>query len=281
MEEGNLLKLTTKKQVYDLNKQTLIMGIINVTPDSFSDGGRYCSVEDAVEQALKLEESGAHILDIGGESTRPGHKPLTTSEELERVLPVIEAVSKNVQIPISIDTFKAVTARKAIVAGADIINDVWGAKRDPEIARVAAEMNVPICLMHNRTNMDYIDFIADMKKDLQESIEIAKSAGVKDSNILLDPGIGFAKNIDHNLKALQKLEEFNELGYPLLLGASRKRFIGTILDEYVAENRDIGTGATTCLGITKGCKIIRVHNVALNAQLAKMMDAMQVGLMEG
>lgn len=280
-EEGTVLKLTTKKRIYDLNERTLIMGILNVTPDSFSDGGRYDTVDLAVEQALKLEAEGADILDIGGESTRPGHKPLSSSEELDRILPVIEAVSKRINIPISIDTYKAETAKRAILAGADIINDIWGAKREPEIAQVAAELDVPIILMHNRNDMEYIDLIEDMKTGLQESIDIAKSAGVKDSHIILDPGIGFAKNVEHNLKALQRLEEFRDLGYPVLLGTSRKRFIGTVLDESIAEKRDIGTGATTCLGITKGCQIIRVHNVALNAQLAKMMDAMESGRMKG
>ncbi|WP_101934224.1 dihydropteroate synthase [Virgibacillus dokdonensis] len=267
------MRLITKKQSYDLTDRTLIMGIINVTPDSFSDGGNYNTVKSAIEQAVKLEKDGAHILDIGGESTRPNHEPVSQEEEIARVVPIIREVKKHVSIPISIDTYKAETAKAALDAGADMINDVWGAKREPDIAKVAKMYNVPIILMHNRTNMNYQDLIPDMLTDLEESINIALDAGVLHEQIIIDPGIGFAKTAEHNLLVMNQLERFSELGYPLLLGTSRKRFIGHILDEPL-QNRDIGTGATTCMGVMKGVQIIRVHDVKTNGQLAKMMDAM-------
>lgn len=268
------MQLVTKEKTYDLSERTHIMGILNVTPDSFSDGGRYTTVERAVEQAVKMERLGADVIDIGGESTRPGHAPLSTEEELERVLPVIEAVRREVSIPISIDTYKALTAQEAVKAGASIINDVWGAKKDPDMARVAAEAGVPIILMHNRENMAYNSIIDDMKQDLQESIDLVLAAGVQKHNIMLDPGIGFAKTGEDNLVVMNHLEAFHELGYPILLATSRKRFIGSVLDEPDAAKRDIGTGATTCLGITKGMHMVRVHNVEMTKQLSKMMDAM-------
>jgi dihydropteroate synthase len=268
------MELRTKSKSYDLTDRTYIMGILNVTPDSFSDGGSYDSLERAVAQAKKLEAQGADIIDIGGESTRPDHDPVSQAEEINRVVPMIEAVKKEVNIPISIDTYKSETAKQAIEAGAEIINDVWGAKREPEIAKVAAVYNVPIILMHNRTNMDYTDFIEDMKKDLQESIDIALSAGVPRENIILDPGIGFAKTMEHNLVAMNHLEVFQAFQQPLLLGTSRKTFIGRTLDKSHPQDRDVGTGATTCLGVSKGAQIVRVHNVEMTVQLTKMMDAM-------
>lgn len=267
------MRLTTKKKTYDLTDRTHIMGILNVTPDSFSDGGHYNTVEKAVEQAMKLEKDGADIIDIGGESTRPNHQPVSQEEELARVIPVIEAIKDKVTIPISIDTYKAKTAQAALEAGADIINDVWGAKREPEIVEVARDYQAPIILMHNRRDRNYKNLIADMLSDLKASIEIALSAGVSHENILIDPGIGFAKAMEDNLVVMNRLEEFQQLGYPLLLGTSRKRFIGHILD-VPSEQRDIGTGATTCMGIMKGAQIVRVHDVKTNVQLAKMMDAM-------
>lgn len=271
------MKLITETKTYDLNRRTHVMGILNITPDSFSDGGSYTEVEKAVDQAVKMEQLGADIIDIGGESTRPGHRALSIDEELQRILPVIEAVRKKVKIPISVDTYKAKTAEHAIRAGADIINDVWGAKRDPEIAEIAAKYNVPIILMHNRENKNYTNLIEDMKHDLQESIDIALRAGVKQENIILDPGIGFAKSLEDNYTVLNHLEEFTSLGYPVLLATSRKSFISKIVD-VPPEERDNATGATTCLGITKGVQMIRVHNVALHVELTKMMDAMLRGV---
>ncbi|MFD1849239.1 dihydropteroate synthase [Oceanobacillus bengalensis] len=267
-----ILKTATK--TLNLNERTHIMGILNVTPDSFSDGGSYTTIQRAVDQAIKMKKEGADIIDIGGESTRPGHAPVSVQEEIDRVVPVIKAIKEQVDIPISIDTYKAETARYAIGAGADIINDVWGAKKDPNIAKVAAELNVPIILMHNRTNESYISLINDMKNDLEESIEVALNAGVLKENIIIDPGIGFAKSANENLVVMNHLEKFVEMGYPFLLATSRKRFIGSVLNIASPKERDIGTGATTCLGIAKGAHIVRVHNVKVNKELAIMMDAM-------
>lgn len=257
---------------YDFSERTHIMGILNVTPDSFSDGGNYTAIDNAVKQAVEMELLGADIIDIGGESTRPDHKPISLKEELDRVLPVIRALRDKLTIPISIDTYKAEVAKQAIEAGAAMINDIWGAKREPEIAKIAADYEIPIILMHNRTNRHYTSLIDDMKQDLAGSIHIALEAGVNEDKIILDPGIGFAKTGADNLVVLNNLEQFATLGYPLLLAASRKTFIGKILDLPPAE-RDIGTGATTCMGISKGAQIVRVHNVKVTAELAKMMDA--------
>lgn len=266
-------KLTCGPYNLPLGEKTLIMGILNATPDSFSDGGKYNEVERAVLRAKELVEQGADILDIGGESTRPGAEKVSQEKELERVIPIIEAISREVQVPISIDTYKAEVARQAIQAGAHIINDVWGAKGDPGMPAVAAELQVPIILMQNRQERDYHQLIPDMISDLFESITLVKRAGVKDENIILDPGIGFAKTFEDNIEVMQKLDHFHTLGYPLLLGTSRKRFIGHVLD-LPAEERMEGTGATVCLGIQKGCHIVRVHDVKEIARMAKMMDAM-------
>ncbi|EOP77055.1 dihydropteroate synthase [Bacillus cereus VDM006] len=257
----------------DLNKKTLIMGILNVTPDSFSDGGNYDEVNAAVSHAREMVSNGADIIDIGGESTRPGFAKVSVEEELGRVIPMIQAVSKEVKVPISIDTYKAEVAKQAIEAGAHVINDVWGAKAEPKIAEVAAHYNVPIILMHNRDNANYRNLMADMIADLYESVKIAKGAGVPDENIVLDPGIGFAKTPEQNLEAMRNLEKLHVLGYPVLLATSRKSFIGHVLDLPV-EERVEGTGASICLGIDKGCEMIRVHDVKEMARMAKMMDAM-------
>ncbi|WP_010649043.1 dihydropteroate synthase [Oceanobacillus massiliensis] len=265
--------LKTAAKTLDLAERTHIMGILNVTPDSFSDGGSYTTVERAVQQAILMEKEGADIIDVGGESTRPGHAPVSADEEIERIVPVIKALKETIGIPISVDTYKAKTAKKAVEAGADIINDVWGAKREPEIANIAAEYHVPIILMHNRTNEDYTSVVEDMKNDLEESIQIALKAGVPKENIILDPGVGFAKSAKDNLVVMNNLEHLVAMGYPLLLATSRKRFIGNVL-ELPPADRDNGTGATTALGIVKGSHIVRVHNVKLNVEIARMMDAM-------
>lgn len=249
------------------------MGILNVTPDSFSDGGSYNELETAVRHAKEMVSSGADLIDIGGESTRPGFAKVSVEEELARVLPVIQAVSKKVNVPISIDTYKAEVAKQAIEAGAHIINDIWGAKAEPKIAEVAAHYDVPIILMHNRDHTNYRNVMSDMIADLYESVKIAKNAGVRDENIILDPGIGFAKTPEQNLEVMRNLEQLNVLGYPVLLATSRKSFIGHVLDLPV-EERIEGTGASVCLGIAKGCEMIRVHDVKEMARMAKMMDAM-------
>lgn len=267
------MKVLAGRFRFDFDKKTYIMGILNVTPDSFSDGGKFYSVEDAVSHAIEMVQDGAGIIDVGGESTRPGHKPVSIEEELRRVIPVIQEVSKRVDAPISIDTFKARTAAEAIEAGAHIINDVWGAKQDPEIADVAAEKKVPIILMHNRPNMDYENFVRDVLFDLYESIEIAKKAGVPDDKIILDPGIGFAKDRDQDMLLMQNLDKIVALGYPVLLATSRKRVIGHVLDLPVEERME-GTGATCLFGMQKGCHIVRVHDVKPISRMVKMMDAL-------
>lgn len=258
----------------ELGNRTLIMGILNVTPDSFSDGGLWDHPDKAVEHALRMAADGADIIDIGGESTRPGHKPVGLEEELSRVLPVIESIHRAApHIPLSIDTYKAEVARQAIAAGAHIINDIWGCKADPEMAAVAAAADCPIILMHNRQERDYTNLSVDMSADLKESIDLALAAGVKPANIILDPGIGFAKDFNENLQAMMLLDGLTEFGYPLLLATSRKKFIRTVLD-LPADDVVEGTAATVAFGIAQGCQIVRVHDVSLIKRTVKMCDAM-------
>jgi dihydropteroate synthase len=257
----------------DFGKKTHIMGILNATPDSFSDGGKYNNIEHAIERAKEMVENGADIIDIGGESTRPGYTVISEEEEIERVVPVIEAIAKNVQVPISIDTYKAKVAQSAIEAGAHIINDIWGAKADEGMAAVAAKYNAPIILMHNRNNRDYSFFIRDVLNDLYESISIVKQAGVRDDQIILDPGIGFAKDLNENILMMQNLDTLTALGYPVLLGTSKKSMIGQALNLPVTERME-GTGASVCYGIQKGCQIIRIHDVKEMSRMAKMMDVL-------
>jgi|1185.fasta_scaffold173157_1 dihydropteroate synthase len=257
----------------DYGKKTLIMGVLNVTPDSFSDGGKYNTIDNAVRRATEMVEQGVDIIDIGGESTRPGYTPISVEEELSRLIPIIEAITKSVPVPLSIDTFKAETAKETIKAGAHIINDIWGAKADPNMGKVAAELKVPIILQHNRDNNQYQSFFRDCLNDIYESISIVKKAGVKDEQIILDPGIGFAKDLSKDLEMMRNLDTFVALGYPVLLGPSRKRMIGGVLDLPVNERLE-GTGAAVCFGIQKGCQIFRVHDVKEISRMAKMMDAM-------
>ncbi|MBY0095455.1 dihydropteroate synthase [Mesobacillus maritimus] len=260
---------------YELNyrNKTLIMGILNVTPDSFSDGGKYTQTEKAIKKAEQMVADGADLIDIGGESTRPGYTRISDEEEIERVVPIIAAITKNVEVPVSIDTYKSKVAKRALEAGAHIINDIWGVKADPEMAKVAAEYDVPIILQHNRKERDYDFFIRDVYNDLYKSVGLAKVAGVKSENIILDPGIGFAKSQEQNLEMMRNLDTMIALGYPVLLGTSRKGFIGNILHLPVSERVE-GTGATICYGIQKGCQLIRVHDVKEMARMAKMMDAL-------
>lgn len=272
------MEIKTKTKILRLNERTHIMGILNVTPDSFSDGGKYFDLDKAVERALQMEREGADIIDVGGESARPGHEPVSIEEEIERVVPVIEALKRKLSIPISIDTYKAKTAEAAVEAGADIINDIWGAKFEPKIATVAAKYEVPIILMHNRENKIYDSIIDDMIVDLEESIAIAKERGVRDEQIIIDPGIGFGKELEDNYVVLQQLEKITQhFSYPLLLATSRKSFISKVLP-IPPEERDNATGATTCLGIMKGAQLVRVHDVKRTVELVKMMDAIVKGL---
>jgi len=250
------------------------MGILNFTPDSFSDGGNYFNMDAALKQAVRMAEEGADIIDVGGESTRPGFKQVTGEEEVLRVIPLIENLSKEINLPISVDTYRAKTAELAIKAGAHIINDVWGLKYDPEMAKVAAAYGVPVCIMHNRTTgTEYGNLIEDILCELEESIEIAQKAGVKDENIIIDPGVGFGKTWEQNLQVMRHLAEFKRLGYPVLLGASRKTFIGKVLGLEVHERLE-GTLAVTAAGIMKGMDIVRVHDVWQNVRTAKMIDSM-------
>ncbi len=258
----------------DYKKETFVMGILNVTPDSFSDGGKFNSIETAVDHAKRMVEEGAKIIDVGGESTRPGYTRISDDEEISRVVPVIKALLKEVPAIISIDTYKSAVARAAVEAGAHIINDIWGAKRDPLIAEVAAELNVPIILMHNRDgDQPYTNYFVDFISDLHESIKIAKDAGVPDEHIILDPGIGFVKNLNQSIETMQKLDHLVKLGYPVLLATSRKRMIGTILNLPINERVE-GTAATCAFGVTKGCHIVRVHDVKEVARTVKMTDAL-------
>nr|WP_173799927.1 dihydropteroate synthase [Domibacillus mangrovi] len=272
-ENGEMYRMKAGKYTLDFEQQTYVMGILNATPDSFSDGGQFNEHDAAVHHALQMVKDGAHIIDIGGESTRPGYKPVSTEDEISRVQPIIEAIDCSVDVPISIDTFKAKTAEKAVEAGASILNDIWGAKRDPDMAAVAAEKGVPIILMHNREEMNYGDFMRDCLHDLYESITIAKKAGVPDDHIILDPGIGFAKTMEQNIEMMQNLDRVAALGFPVLLGTSRKRMIDYVLNVPVEERME-GTGATCCFGIQKGCHIVRVHDVLPIARMMKMMDAL-------
>lgn len=254
------------------NDQTYIMGILNVTPDSFSDGGKYAEIGSALIRAEKMIREGASIIDIGGESTRPGYTKITDSEEIERVVPIIKAVKKNFDIPISIDTYKSAVAEAALEAGADLVNDIWGLKYDNEMADIIKKYDVPVCLMHNRENTDYSDFLNDVLTDLKRSVDIAKRVGINDDKIIIDPGIGFAKSLEQNLILTNHLELLHQLGYPILLGTSRKSMIGLTLD-LPKDERIEGTIATSVIGVMKGAMFIRVHDVQANYRAVKMSHA--------
>lgn len=265
--------LTINGITLDYTKETFIMGILNVTPDSFSDGGNYTSVAKAVAQAKKMVAEGAKIIDVGGESTRPGHVEISEEEEIARVVPVIEALVREVHAVISIDTYKANVAEAAIKAGAHMINDIWGAKADARMASVAAQYNVPIILMHNRDNTDYKYFWLEVHKDLQQSLAIARAAGVPDAHIILDPGIGFGKTTAQNIKMMQHLPDLVAMGYPVLLATSRKSMIGNVLDLPTAERLE-GTMATVVYGIDKGCHMMRLHDIEPMRRAMKMTDVL-------
>jgi dihydropteroate synthase len=255
--------------------EALVMGILNVTPDSFADGGRYVTPESALAQARRMREEGAAIIDVGGESTRPGARPVTAKEEQERILPIIEAVAEAGSI-VSVDTYRAGTARLAVAKGAHIVNDVWGAQREPDIARVAAETGAGLVLMHTgRERQKEPDVIADQFAFLEKSVAIARAAGVAEENIVLDPGFGFAKETAaDNLELMARFEELAALGFPLAVGTSRKRFVGSVVGRADADDRDVGTAATSVILRMKGAVQFRVHNVAINVDALRMADAM-------
>lgn len=273
MNKAGIQKIECGKHTLDLGQKTMIMGVLNITPDSFSDGGKFNDLNKALERAYEMVQNGADIIDIGGESTRPGYDVISEEEEIDRVVPIIDAISKQIPVPISIDTYKAKVAEQALKAGAHIINDIWGAKADEKMAGVAAQFDVPIILQHNRNERNYNNFIRDVMNDLFESISIVKKAGVRDEMIILDPGIGFAKDYQENLEMMRELETLTSIGYPVLLGTSRKRMIGEALDLPVNERLE-GTGATVCYGIQKGCHMVRVHDVKEMSRMAKMMDVL-------
>jgi dihydropteroate synthase len=278
------MKLEWMNHSLNFAEKTAIMGILNVTPDSFSDGNRFFDPGRAVEHALQMVEDGADIIDIGGESTRPGAEAVTLDEELRRVIPVIEAIAKRVSAPISIDTYKATVASRAIEAGASIINDISGLKFDPDMAGVAAGAGVPVILMHIKgTPRDmqkdpvYSDLISEILDYFGDSILIAETAGVDRSRMVIDPGIGFGKTIDHNLQILRNLSEFKELGMPILVGVSRKAFIGKILGGVGPDERLEGTAAAVAISIMNGANIVRVHDVKEMAKVVKVVDAIKRG----
>ena len=283
--------LTLRHHTFTWGTQTYIMGIINVTPDSFSGDGLVRDeawVQAAIDQGRRFVAEGAHFLDVGGESTRPGSQPVDADEELRRVLPVIEGLAKAVDVPISVDTSKAVVAQAALQAGASLVNDVWGLRLDPPIAEVAARAGAPVILMHNRSKRehaaidptlggryvgtDYGDLIEDIRAELAISLDLAHRAGIPDEHIILDPGIGFGKTVAQNLELLDRLGELRGLGYPLLVGPSRKSFIGYTLD-LPPEQRIEGTAAAVAIAIARGADIVRVHDVLAMARVARMTDA--------
>ena len=258
-------------KIFKWGKRTYIMGILNRTPDSFSDGGKYTDLDEATQHILKMERDGADIIDIGGESTRPNAIPVGIESEIDRVVPLIKAVSQKSSIPISVDTYNAKTAEYAIKAGANMVNDVWGLKADPQMADVVANYNVPICIMHNKKTTEYENLIYDVLSDLEESINLAIKCGISSENIIIDPGIGFGKTYEQNIEIIKNLEAFKTLGFPILLGVSRKSVIGLTLDLPVAKRLE-GTIAVNTIGIIKGVDIIRVHNVEENRRAAIMTD---------
>ncbi len=260
-----------------LGQRTLVMGILNVTPDSFSDGGRHNEVEAALAHAKKMLAEGADIIDVGGESTRPGAKEVSLEEEIQRVVPVIEALARETDAIISIDTYKAQVAEQAVAAGAHIINDVWGMQREPEIAQVAGRHKVPVIAMHNQKGTTYDgDILEAMKVFFQRTVAIAEGAGMRLDQLVLDPGIGFGKTPIQNVQVMGRLQELNELGYPVLLGTSRKSMIGAILD-LPSDQRVEGTIATNVLGVMAGCEIIRVHDIVENRRAIRVADAIVRG----
>lgn len=257
---------------FDLKNHTYVMGILNVTPDSFSDGGKYSRLDDALFHVEEMLGQGMELLDIGGESTRPGFTFVSAEEEAERVVPVIEAVKRRFDVPVSLDTYKAEVAKAGLGAGADMINDIWGLKYDPDMAGIIAKAGVPCVLMHNRKEADYHHLMKDVILDLEETIRIAKGSGIADDKIILDPGIGFGKNYEQNLKMIQSLDELLGLGYPMLLGCSRKSVIGLTLDLPAAERME-GTLVTTVFAVLKGCSFVRVHDIRENVRAVKMAEA--------
>lgn len=261
---------------FDIDHECYIMGILNVTPDSFSDGGQWNDYDKAKKHVSDMIEEGASIIDVGGESTRPGHTQISVEEEINRVVPIIRMIKENFEIPVSIDSYKSPVVEAALKAGADLVNDIWGLKYDRRVADLIAEYQVPCCLMHNRDNTDYNDFLKDVCEDLRESVAIAREAGIPDEHIILDPGVGFGKTYEQNLRIIHHLECLKELGYPVLLATSRKSVIGIALD-LPSDQRVEGTVTTTVMGVEKGAAFVRVHDVKENMRAIKMTQAILKG----
>lgn len=259
-------------RMFDVENDCYIMGILNVTPDSFSDGGRWNEIDKAKKHVADMIEEGASIIDVGGESTRPGHVQISVQEEIDRVVPMIRMIRENFDIPVSIDSYKSAVVEEALKAGADLVNDIWGLKYDRKVADLIAKYQVPCCLMHNREKAEYENFMDEMCQDLKESVAIAKAAGVSDDQIILDPGVGFGKTYEHNLIAINQLERLTELGYPVLLATSRKSVIGLTLD-LPSDERVEGTLVTTVMGVQKKAAFVRVHDVKENMRAIRMTQA--------
>jgi dihydropteroate synthase len=266
------LKIGTKE--FNWSEKTFVMGILNVTPDSFSDGGKFDHIEDAMKQVEKMIVQGVDIIDVGGESTRPGHEQISIEEEIKRVVPVILAIKEKWDVPVSIDTYKSEVADAAFIAGADLLNDIWGLTYDEKMASIAKKHKVPVCLMHNRKEAKYGDFMTDVINDLMHSVSIAHNAGIPDDAIILDPGVGFAKDYKQNLIVMRHVDEIVKLGYPVLFASSRKSVIGNALDLPV-DQREEGTLTTSVWAAMKGCQMVRVHDVEKNVRALKMLDAIR------
>ena len=277
-KEWNNMQKTMKigNRIFDLQGHTYIMAILNVTPDSFSDGGSYKTVDDVLYRVEQMLAEGADIIDIGGESTRPGYDQngVSAEEEMERVLPVLEALRQRFDVPVSVDTKKASVAKAALQSGADLVNDIWGLLQDRDMARVIAQAGATCCLMHNKQNTDYHNLVWACMESLQHSAELALAAGVPKENIILDPGIGFGKTWEQNLKVMQQLPRFNLLDYPMLLGTSRKSMIGLTLNLPIDQRLE-GTLVTTVLAVQAGWNFVRVHDVEANYRAIKMMEAIR------
>ncbi len=260
------------KKEFDLRHRTYVMGILNITPDSFSDGGRFFQCDQALKRAEAMIAEGADLIDIGGESTRPGYRQIPLEEEIRRIVPVIERIRKELDPVISVDTYRSQVAEAALEAGADMLNDIWGFQYDPRMAKVAADHQVPCCLTHNRAQARYGNFMEEVLEDLKHIVSEARKAGVPADRIILDPGVGFGKTYDQNLLVLREIRRIRELGYPVLLGVSRKSVIGQTLDVPV-EQRLEGTLAATVYGVTNGCSFVRVHEVMENKRAIAMTEA--------
>lgn len=259
-------------KTFNTEQKCYIMGILNVTPDSFSDGGKWNALDKALEHTEEMISQGADIIDVGGESTRPGHVQITDQEEIDRVVPVIEAVHSRFDIPISVDTYKSKVARASIAAGADLVNDIWGLKYDPEMAKVIADAKVACCLMHNREKAEYQSFMKDFLLDMGGCVKIAEKAGIAEDKIILDPGVGFGKTYEMNLEVIREISQMHQYGYPILLGTSNKSVIGNALDLPTGERLE-GTLATTVIGVMNHCSFIRVHQIQENKRVIQMTEA--------